>query len=311
MNIIGLGMATLDILIRLRDLPTWEGCGSFGAFGMDGGGMAGTACVAAARLGANVGFISTAGNDEMAERKLASFRQAGVDLSRMVRRDEPENQLVLVYVHEDSGERVFSGMRKDGATPLQVAELDRAYIQSAQFLHLDGYYPTAALQAAQWAHEAGVQVCLDGTKTDGGPLSATWHELVRQADILICAAGFGQSLTGLADPWESGAAALTLGPRIVVQTEGEQGSYTVTATERFHTPAFRVDVVDTTGAGDVFHGAYLVALLHNWDLPRAARFASAVAAIKCTQPGGRRGIPTFEQTLAFLQARGYNHSGND
>jgi ribokinase len=303
MDIIGLGMATLDILIRLRDLPTWEGCGQFSAFGMDGGGMVGTACVAAARLGASVGCVSTVGSDEMAERKLASLREAGVDLSRMVRRDGPENQLVLVYVHEDTGERVFSGMRRVGAVPLRATELDRAYIQSGKYLHLDGFYHAAALQAARWAHEAGVQVCLDGSKTGGGPLSAEWLELVRQTDILICASGFGKSLTGLDDPWEIGAAALTFGPRIVVQTEGEQGSYTVSATERFHTPAFPVEVVDTTGAGDVFHGAYLVGMLHGWDLPTTARFASAVAAIKCTQPGGRRGIPTFDQTLAFLQTQ--------
>jgi ribokinase len=305
MDIIGLGMATLDILIRLRDLPTWDGCGAFSAFGMDGGGMAGTACVAAARLGAQVGFISTAGNDEMAERKLASFYQAGVDLSRMVRREMPENQLVLVYVHEDTGERVFSGMHKVGTIPLQVAELDRAYIQSGKYLHLDGFYPAAAQQAARWARDAGVRVCLDGTKTGGGPLSDEWLELVGQTDILICASGFGKSLTGLSDPWEIGEAALAFGPQIVVQTEGEQGSYTVTAAERFHTPAFPVEVVDTTGAGDVFHGAYLVGLLHGWDLPQTARFASAVAAIKCTQPGGRGGIPTFDQTLAFLDARGF------
>jgi len=304
MDIVGLGMATLDLIIRLRDLPTWEGCGSFLAFDMDGGGMAGTACVAAARLGAQVGFITTAGSDEMAERKLISFRQAGVDLSRLALRPGPENQLVLVYVHADTGERVFSGLRRPESLPLQVAELDRAYIQSAQYLHLDGYFPAAALQAARWAHEAGIPVSLDGSKTGGGPLSPEWIDLVRQADILICAAGFGRSLTGLEDPWQIGAAALAFGPRLVVQTEGEQGSYTVTADERFHTPAFPVAVVDTTGAGDVFHGAYLVGLRRGWDLRRTARFASAVAALKCTQPGGRRGIPTFEQTLAFLQARG-------
>jgi sulfofructose kinase len=306
MHILGLGMATLDILIRLRDLPTWEGCGSFSAFDMDGGGMAGTACVAAARLGAQVGFISTAGNDEMAERKLASFSEAGVDLSRMVRRAEPENQLTLVYVHEETGERVFAGMRKAGAVPLEVSELDRAYIQSGKYLHLDGYFPTAALQAAGWAHEVGMTVSLDGSKMAGAQLSTEWLALVRQTDILICAAGFGKALTGRDDPWQIGEAALTFGPHVIVQTEGEQGSYTVTANERFHTPAFPVEAVDTTGAGDVFHGAYLVGLLNGWGLQRTARFASAAAAIKCTQPGGRRGIPSFDQTLAFLHARRLN-----
>jgi ribokinase len=98
---------------------------------------------------------------------------------------------------------------------------------------------------------------------------------------------------------------LSLGPQIVVQTEGKDGSYTLTAEERFHTPAFDIRVVDTTGAGDVFHGAYLVGLLHGWNLQDVAIFATAVSAIKCTHLGGRKGIPTFEQTLTFLQQQGY------
>ena len=210
MEIIGLGMATLDILIRLRQMPTWQGCGSFSAFEMDGGGMAATACVAAAKLGAQVGFIGTTGDDENAERKLASFRAAGVDLSRMAIRPMAEDQLVLVYVHEETGERTFCGMRHPADSALQVAELDRDYIQAAKYLHLDGYHPEAAIQAAGWAHQAGMQVSLDGSKTDGGPLSVQTIEIVRQTDILICASGFAQSLTGLADPQSARRAASIL-----------------------------------------------------------------------------------------------------
>ncbi len=311
-DVIGLGLASLDILIRLSRMPSWEGCGSFSAFGLDGGGMAGTASVAAARLGAKVGFVGTTGNDEMAALKQQSFTEAGVDLTHLVQRAEPENQLVLVYVHEETGERAFSGMRQAAKVPLRSEEMDRAYIQSARYLHLDGFHPQAALQAAQWIHEAGGLVSLDGSKTNGGPLSAEMTTLVAHSDILICASGFGASLTGLQDPWAIGEAILARGgPRIVVQTEGEQGSYTTTSEERFHTPSFAVDVLDTTGAGDVFHGAYLVGLLHGWDLRRAAQFASAVAAIKCTRLGGRRGIPTFAQTIEFLQTRGisFNERG--
>jgi len=104
---------------------------------------------------------------------------------------------------------------------------------------------------------------------------------------------------------------MALGPQIVVQTEGRDGSYTLTAREHFHTPAFDVEVVDTTGAGDVFHGAYLVGLLRGWDLPMVAAFATAVAAIKCTQLGGRKGIPTSDQTIAFLKKRGYDQFNSE
>lgn len=90
---------------------------------------------------------------------------------------------------------------------------------------------------------------------------------------------------------------------------GERGSYTITRDEHardepFHTPAFQVDVVDTTGAGDVFHGAYIVAMMHGWTPRQCALFSTAVSAIKCTRLGGRAGIPTFEQTMAFLREHG-------
>ncbi|MFH1086700.1 MAG: PfkB family carbohydrate kinase [Chloroflexota bacterium] len=302
LQIVGLGMAVLDVLIRLREMPSWERGGGFSALRLDGGGPVGTAMVAAARLGARVGFVGTAGNDQLAELKLASFVQDGVDLSRLVRRDRPEDQVVLVYVDEQTGERVFAGLRGLERRPLLPEELDRDYITSAEFLHLEGFHTQAALQAAQWMRAAGKRVCLDGSRTDGRPLQPHMTELVHHVDILICGTGFGRSLTGRADLWEAGEAILGLGPQIVVQTEGKDGSYTTTASERFHLPAFDVQVVDTTGAGDVFHGAYLVGLLHGWDLRSVGLFATAVSALKCAQLGGRRGIPRFNDVIAFLEA---------
>lgn len=308
LDIVGLGLSTLDVLMRLKDMPTWERPGALSDFALEGGGPVGTACVAAARLGARVGFVGTAGNDLVAELKLRSLRQDGIDLSRLVVRQQPETQLIMVYVHEETGERAFGTVRRAlPYAPLQVEELDRDYITSAEYLHLDGTHPEAALQAARWMHEAGKQVCLDGSKTSGRPISPQMAALVAETDILICGSGFGRSATGQADLWAAGEAMLALGPRIVVQTEGADGSYTVTATERFHVPAFDVPVVDTTGAGDVFHGAYLVGLLRGWDLHTVALFATAVSALKCCKLGGRSGIPTFDEVLAFLRQRGIDN----
>jgi sulfofructose kinase len=306
LDIVGLGLATLDILIRLGDLPTWEHGAGCSAVGLDGGGPVGTACVAAARLGAHVGFIGTAGNDQLATLKVQSLQEDGVDLSRLARRNEPENQVVVVYVNQATGERVFSGLHSFGNEPLQVEELDQAYITAASYLHLDGTHPEAAQQAAQWIHAAGKTVSLDCAKSDGRSIWGKLQELVPYSDILICGSGFGRALTGHTGLWRAGEAMLSLGPQIVVQTEGKDGSYTLTAEERFHTPAFDVEVVDTTGAGDVFHGAYLVGLLRGWNLRMVAAFAAAVSAIKCTRLGGRKGIPTSDQTLAFLKQRGYD-----
>ncbi len=304
LQIVGLGMAVLDILVRMKEMPTWEQGTRLSALRFDGGGPVGTACVAAARLGARVGFVGTAGNDEAAELKLRSFGRDKVDLSRLVVRDRGENEIVLVCVDERSGERTFCGLQGFGDSPLRIEELDREYITSADYLHLDGAHLDAALQAAHWMHEAGKQVMLDAGKTSGEHVHPRFQRLVEQVDVLVAGSGFVPALTGITDLWEAGRAALALGPRIVVQTEGADGSYTVTADEEFHTPIFPVQVMDTTGAGDVFHGAYLVGLLHGWDLRRVATFATAVSAIKCTRLGGRVGIPCYPEVIAFLRERG-------
>lgn len=259
-QIVGVGLATIDILMRLSNLPTWETGGPVQEIRMDGGGPVGTGLVAAARLGARVGYVGTCGSDASGKLKLELLAQDGVDISQVVFRPGPERQIILCYVHKQTGERMFAGARTEEDFFLRPDELDRTYITGADYLHLDGYHYEAALQAAQWMRLAGKPVMLDGSKVSG-TVSSEMGALVRLTDILICGSGFAPGITGIEDPWEAGRALLSLGPRIVVMTEGDQGSYTVTAGDCFHTPAFSVQVVDTTGAGDVFHGAYLFALL--------------------------------------------------
>lgn len=302
LQVVGLGMACLDIIIRASELPTWERGGRLSALAIEGGGPVATALVAAQRLGASTGFIGTYGNDRLGEIKMQTLVENRVDVQKAIRRNAPENQVVLVAVNEASGERVFSGVRVE-SEPLSPTELDVDYICRADILHLDGYHIEAALQAAEWMKNAGKPVMLDGSATRG-PVSPEMVELVRRVDYLICGSGFGQAVTGEADLWQAGLSLVAMGPKVVVQTEGKNGSFTTTRDCRFHVPAFDVPVVDTTGAGDVFHGAFLVGLLRRWDLRSIVLFSSAVAALKCTQLGGRKGIPTFEDARAFLESRG-------
>jgi sulfofructose kinase len=304
-RIVGLGMACLDILVRTAVLPTWEGGVRLDALAIDGGGPVATALVAAQRLGIQTGFVGTYGSDRLGEIKLQTLLEHGVDVSHAVQRSHPENQAVLVTVNSDSGERVFSGTHVP-AQLLSPDELDRAYITSADVLHLDGYHSQAALQAALWMKAAGKSVMLDGGATHSS-VGDEMVTLIRQVDFLICGSGFAPAVTGYCGV-EAGEALLALGPRVVIQTEGEDGCYITTPEGSFHTPAFSVDVVDTTGAGDVFHGAFLVGLLKGWSLPFIVQFSSAVAALKCTRLGGRQGIPSFEETLHFLSEHGISLS---
>jgi sugar/nucleoside kinase (ribokinase family) len=303
LQVVGLGLTALDVLIRLEHMPTWEQPTTVKGFALDGGGMVGTAMVAAAKLGARVGYIGVRGNDTVAQLKMQSLVASGVDVSRVVALDEPEPEVIIVYVDANSGERVFCGLETMRTDRYPLAALDRAYLTQADYLLLDGFHYPASVQAAHWMRQACKIVVMDGSKSDGKPAPHR-AELVKLVDVLICGSGFVQGLTGLQDPVAACRATLDLGPRLVVQTVGEGGSYTVTRDCAFHTPAFSVPVVDTTGAGDVFHGAYLVGLVNGWDLERIARFATAVSALKCGRMGGRAGIPSLPQVIDFLRTHG-------
>jgi len=303
MDIVGLGLAIADIVLRVERMPTWDDPKGLEDFTIADGGPAGTACFVASSFGLETGFIDTVGSDSMADHRRRSLEQAGVDTSRLVSREGPEDHVVVVWVDAGTGERTFSFRRDFLSQPLEPADLDREYITSANFLHVDGSHGEAALEAARWMHESGGMVVMDASATNR-PIPESIRRLVSEIDYLICGSGFGHQLTGESDFWRAGGAMLELGPRVVVQTDGRNGCYTTSRDQHFHTPAFEVDVIDTTGAGDVFHGAYLVGLAKQWELQRTAAFASAVAALHCTVLGNRKGIPSMAEAEALMEDRG-------
>ena len=302
LDVIGLGLAIVDVVLRVERMPDWEDPSGLQDFTLADGGPAGTACYVASTFGLRTGFVDTVGSDDLGEHRRRSLEKAGVDTSRLVPRDGPEDHVVVVYVDASTGERVFSFRRGFLSRPVAVSELDRAYLASARILHLDGSHAEAALAAARWMKQAGGTVVLDAAATSHKVLEPA-RALVAETDVLICGSGFAPTLTGENNPWRAGRAALDLGPRVVVQTEGAKGSCTVARDAEFHTPAFDVDVVDTTGAGDTFHGAYLVGLARGWSLERCASFSSAVAALHCTVLGNRKGIPSMDDALALMAAQ--------
>lgn len=302
-DVVGIGMNVLDILIRTVKLPTWECTIEPSAVQIDGGGLAATALTAAQKFGLRTAFIGTHGNDQNGRIKHDLLARHGVDLSHEIEIPFSENQICVVFVNENSGERHFQAKADFWDHYIDPGILDEAFICSADILHMDGYHFDAAVQAAKWMHALGKPVMFDAGRTSEKKLSGENIELVRHTDYLISGSGFLQALTGVEDVVEAGRKALTLGPRVVVQTEGEQGSFTVTQDDCFHIPAIPVPVVDTTGAGDVFHGAYLYGLCRGWNLRRITRFASAAAALECTALGGRMAIPALEAVLDLLSVQ--------
>jgi sulfofructose kinase len=184
---------------------------------------------------------------------------------------------------------------------LEASEIRREQIKSARGLQVDAHHPGGALQAAIWANEAGIPVVMDAGSFRSGSI-----EIADHADCLIVSQRFVHELTGQEDPVQGshefiesnrGRRALT------AVTMGDRGCMYATREGVFQQPSFKVDVVDTTGAGDVFHGAFSFGLSRGWPYPKIIGFAAAVSALKCTKLGGRTGIPSYEEATRFLSAR--------
>ena len=299
LEVVGLGYCSWDYLGILDQMPAFDDpTVSLSDYASSGGGPVSTALVALARLGAQAGFVGVVGDDESGMKIKAAKEREGIDVSRLRILPGARSQTCLVLVEHSSGRR--SIMCHRGTThDLELGPEDRDYITSARFLHLDGHHMSAAVRAAQWMRAVGGTVVLDANRA-----RPRLDDLLHHVDVLITNAWFPKAYTGEADPSVAAAHLLSGGVRLVVTTLGEKGCAVFTPARSWHVPGFAVQVVDTTGAGDAFHGAFIYGLLRGWELERTTLFANAVAAQNCVGLGGRAALPTLQQTEAFLKARG-------
>jgi sulfofructose kinase len=302
LDVVGLGYCSYDILAIVDEMPSFDDVRGVHLADLvyDGGGPVGTALATLARLGAWAGYIGVLGDDREGQWLRSLFVKEGVHVSRLRMPAEAGSNVCLLLVERATGRRAILCHSRVNATDLILDEADRLYIQAARVLHLDGQLLPRAIQAACWASEAGVKVCFDGNHPRPG-----LEELLPMVDWLVVAETFPEAYTGLSDPRKSADALLRQGPEVLVVTQGERGCEVWAGSEHFRAPGFLIQAVDTTGAGDAFHGAFLYAMLQDWDLQRAATFANAVAAINCQTLGGRRGLPTLAQVKDLLEGQAH------
>ena len=298
-DVVGLGIATQDILALTSRLPQSNDCFSIPGVEMQGGGPVATALVTLARLGASCSYLGAFAPDAIGAMIRNELEGYGVDISHCPLRTEGSSASSVILVEQGSGNRSIL-YQTSTAAEIAPDEIKTEWIANARALHLDGFFGKAALKAAQIARANQVKVSLDGGA--GESLWESMEDVLPLVDIMVVARNFAAQVTGQDDPLNSGMLLLEkYRCQQVVITDGENGSWYWDAQSHFYQPAFRVNVVDTTGAGDAFHGAYLFACLQpHWKAPFRLKFASAVAALKCTKMGGRKGIPTLEEATAFI-----------
>lgn len=297
LDVIGLGYCVWDYLGIIAEVPAFDApTATLDDFAISGGGPVSTALVTLGRLGVRAGFLGTVGDDEAGMNIRRAFEHEGIDISRLRVRAGMRSQVCIGLVQAQTGKRML--LRYPGtAGEVCLEPPDRDYITAARFLHLDGYHIHAAITAAQWTHEAGATVVLDANRP-----RPHLDELLPWVDVLITNADFPTAYTG--EPNLEQATRQLLAKTeagLVVSTLGERGCFYINAESQSYVPGFEVPVVDTTGAGDAFHGAFIYGLLQGWPVERTATFANAVAALNCTALGGRAALPRLHDVEDFLR----------
>ena len=301
MDVIGLGASTVDILTLVDHFPSGKEVQPAEDMVIQGGGPVATAMVTLARLGARAGMIDAIGDDWRGTLIRDEFQREGVDTATMDVIPGCISSSASILVLKSDGTRAI--MYKLGTAPeVSLTGTHRSAIESTKYLHVNGRYWDACLQAVGWARAAGVQVSFDGGADRYKP---AMNELVPLTDICIVARDFAEKYTGVSEPAKAAERIEKNGPRLVVITDGRNGSWVHSrGGAAFHQQAYLFPhAVDTTGCGDSYHGAFLFGLLKGMGLEQTASLASAVAALNSQRLGGRSGIPTLKEAEAFLLSR--------
>ena len=297
-DVVGLGANSVDEVYVLPGCP--QPSGPFAKMRIRRrhtlcGGQTATAIAACASLGLRSKYVGVCGSDDNGSRIRLALTRARVDVSDLVVRDA-DNQSAVILLDETTGERIVLWHR-DERLRLKADELPDAALAAARVVHVDDVDEDAAIRAAGVARRAGAAVT-----TDIDRVTPRTPELIAAATHAMFAQHVPEEITGIGDLEQAlrqmrrsyeGVLCVTLGDGGAVALDGET----------FHRqPAFPVGVIDTTGAGDVFRGGYIYALVAGQPIERALRFANAAAAVSCTRLGALNGVPTRAEIEALLES---------
>lgn len=298
-QIVGIGANVFDTLFRLDSYPTQDTKQKALSVTESGGGPCGTGLVAAAKLGASCAYIGNCSNDSAGAFLVEDFERYGVDVAHMIPVSGTSGFRSCIWLCDDTAARTCV-FHRGTVPPTCIDESAAQVIRDARILMVDGNDLNAAVTGAQIAQESGTKVLYDA----GGHYDGV-ERLLELTDVLIPSEEFALKHTG-ADTVEEAAARLfdRYAPELVVITCGKQGGIRFDGKTCASYPAFPVEAVDTNGSGDVFHGAFAFAMTKGYTYEQCCLLSSAVSALKCTKVGARAAVPTFEQAMDFLHARG-------
>jgi len=299
LDIAGIGIPFFDQIVSIKTLPTTDTHPQTLDASWQYGGKVPTALVAAARLGFLASIHANVGGS-FGQCIRRDFIRHGIDCTFLYDIPGKQSPVTICLAVKSTGGRSFVGLPNPIAVPdISASQLNKGELLKAKWLLISDF-GEAAKQAAKWFKEAGKPVVMDADyvqlhEKDFLPLVD--HFIASEYTFKNFSDGApNEEALRKIRSWQNNPHAVT------VVTLGANGLAGINNNgDYFHMEAYKVDVADTTGAGDVFHGAYIAALLKGYDVISSCNFAQATAAIKCTKLGGRAGIPTWAQVEEFLQ----------
>lgn len=304
-DLAGVGLNATDTLLLVSHFPAYAGKVPFEAEILSPGGQVASALVTVAKLGLRVKYIGTVGDDERGRVQMESLRETGIDLSDVEIRENCPNQTAYIIIDQSTGERTVLWSRPS-CLRLEPESITLEKIACARMLHIDGHDTPAVEKAAQLARSLGIPVTCDVDTIYSG-----FDRVLHSVDYLVASSEFPGQWTSDRDPFR----ALEIiqkehGMKCAAMTLGSHGALARIGGKFYYSPAFVVNCVDTTGAGDIFHGAFCYAVLRGMSIQETLEFSNAMAALNCTKLGARGGIATFDEARALME-RGERRANKD
>jgi ribokinase len=294
-DVLGFGHCCIDHLAVLDPFPEKGMKGDVAESLVIAGGPVPIALSTAARFRCSAQYFGKVGDDADGDQIRRELHEDGVDVSRMIIDSNCKTARAYIWIDKNDGSRSIAlDYRKTNW--LSEKDVDLELIEGCKLFLCDNRSAEATLKALHYAKEAGVI-----TMIDAGSVRPGFREMLKLVDYTIVSQDLKNTLLKGIDARELAEMLVRMGTGTAVVTCGAEGSVYCNGAETRHIPGFLLDAVDTTGAGDIFHGAFIYGLLENWELTRIVRFSNAAAALSCRRLSGRLGIPKLHEVEELVK----------
>lgn len=302
LDIIGIGDSNVDLIISVDHLPSHDEKVRGRLIGKFPGGIIGNFCCAAAKFGATTGVVTKIGEDEYGDICLRDFKERGLNVDAMVIKSGAETYYCIIHL-DHTGEKALTIIETSAFLPLKE-EINLDYVRNARYVHMTSLDMELTNYVFENLKDSGCQFSLDIEATASSTDPSTWRSVLQHLDIAFPNESGLQALTKQSDIEKGAKILLDYGVKMVVVTCGADGVKIFQKDDQYEHPGYQVEVKDTTGAGDCFNAVFLSCMSKGWASEKAAKYATAAAAISIQYVGARSGLPTYEEVERFLLGQG-------